>query len=45
MIGFLILLVLVVGGVVAYRNRVSLLARILGQPEARIERRLNGPRR
>ncbi|WP_165807092.1 hypothetical protein [Nocardioides currus] len=45
MIGFLILLVLVVGGVVAYRNRVSLLARILGQPEARIERRLNGPKR
>jgi hypothetical protein len=42
---FLILLVLVVGAVVAYRNRVSLLAKLLGQPEARIERRLNGPKR
>ena len=45
MIGFLILVVLVVGGVLAYRNRVALLARILGQPESRIERRLNGPRK
>jgi hypothetical protein len=41
----LILLVLVIGGVWAYRNRVSLLARILGQPESRIDRRLNGPKR
>ena len=42
---FLIILVLVVAGVVAYKNRVALLAKILGQPESRIERRLNGPKR
>jgi hypothetical protein len=42
---FLIILVLVVAGVVAYKNRVALLARILGQPRSRIERRLNGPKR
>jgi hypothetical protein len=42
---FWILLVLVVGGVVAWKLRVPLLAKILGQPERRIERRLNGPRR
>lgn len=42
---FIILLVLVVGGYLAYRNRVALVARILGQPEARIERRLNRPKR
>lgn len=41
----LILLVLVVGGVWAYRNRVGLLAKILGQPESRIERRINGRKR
>jgi hypothetical protein len=43
--GFLIVLVLVVAAVVAYRNRVALLSKILGQPQSRIERRLNGPRR
>lgn len=42
---FLILVVLVVAGVAAYKFRVPLLAKILGQPERRIERRLNGPRR
>jgi hypothetical protein len=42
---FIILLVLVVGGYLAYRNRVSLLAKVLGQPESRIERRLNRPKR
>ena len=41
---FWILLLVIVVGVVAYRNRVSLLAKILGQPESRIERRLNGPK-
>jgi hypothetical protein len=41
----LVLLVLVIGGVWAYRNRVSLLAKVLGQPESRIDRRLNGPKR
>ena len=36
---------MIVAGVVAYKNRVALLAKILGQPESRIERRLNGPKR
>ncbi|WP_277985657.1 hypothetical protein [Nocardioides glacieisoli] len=34
------LLLIVVLGVVAYRYRVKLLARILGQPERRIERQI-----
>lgn len=38
---FLVLLVLVIGGYLAYRNRVALISKVLGQPEARIERRLN----
>lgn len=38
---FLILLVVVVAAYVVYRLRVPILAKILGQPEARIERRLN----
>ncbi len=42
---FWIILAVIVAAVVAYRNRVSLLAKILGQPESRIERRLNGPKR
>jgi len=37
----LILLVLVVAGVLAYRFRVPLLAKILGQEPSRIERQLN----
>jgi hypothetical protein len=41
---FLILLVVVVAAYVAYRLRVPLLAKILGQPRSRIERRL-GQRR
>ncbi|MGI8644837.1 MAG: hypothetical protein ACR2JD_00705 [Nocardioides sp.] len=41
---FLILVALVVAGVVAYKMRVPLLAKILGQPEDRVERRLNGPK-
>lgn len=45
MIGLLVLLVLVVGGVLAYRNRVALLAKVLGQSEARVARRLDGPKR
>ncbi len=40
-----ILLVLVVAGIVAYRFRVPLLARILGQPESRIQRQLERRRR
>lgn len=42
MLWFLILLALVVGGLLAYKFRVQLLAKILGQPERRIERRLKG---
>jgi hypothetical protein len=38
---FLILLVLVVAAFVAWKLRVPLLAKILGQPQSRIERRLN----
>lgn len=41
---FLILVVLVAGGFLAYKFRVPLLAKILGQPEHRIKRRLNGPK-
>jgi hypothetical protein len=43
--GFLIVLVLIVAAVVAYRNRVALLSKILGQPQSRIERRLNQRKR
>jgi hypothetical protein len=38
---FLIIIVLIVAGVIAYKNRVALLAKITGQPQSRIERRLN----
>lgn len=38
---FWILVLLVVVGFVAYKFRVPLLAKVLGQPEHRIERRLN----
>ncbi|HYF73195.1 MAG TPA: hypothetical protein VD864_10275 [Nocardioides sp.] len=37
---FWIILLLVVVAVAAYRFRVPLLAKILGQPQSRIERRL-----
>ena len=39
--GWLILIVLVVGGYLAWRNRVALMAKILGQSESRINRQLN----
>ncbi|WP_281283779.1 hypothetical protein [Nocardioides dongxiaopingii] len=42
---FWILLLLVVLGVAAYRFRVPLLAKILGQPQSRIERRLEQRKR
>ena len=42
---FLFLLLVVVVGVVAWRYRVKLMARLLGQPEHRIERRLNQRKR
>lgn len=38
---FLIIVAVLVAGFVAWKMRVSLLARILGQPESRIERQLN----
>ena len=42
---FLIIVVLIVAGVIAYKNRVSLIAKLTGQPTSRIERRLNDPKR
>jgi hypothetical protein len=43
---FLILLGILAVCALAYKNRVTLLARVLGQPEARIDRQLNRrPRR
>jgi len=38
---WLILLVVVVGGFLAWKFRVQLLAKILGQSESRIDRQLN----
>ncbi len=34
------ILLIIVVGVVAYRYRVTILARVLGQPERRIERQI-----
>jgi hypothetical protein len=41
MLFWIILLVVVVVGVVAWKLRVPLLAKILGQPQSRIDRQLN----
>lgn len=41
---FLIVVLVVVAAYVVYRLRVPLLAKVLGQPRSRIERRLNRPR-
>lgn len=38
---FWILLVIVAAGFVTYRMRAPILAKILGQPQSRIERQLN----
>ncbi len=38
---FLIIVAVLVAGFVAWKMRVQLLARILGQPESRIQRQLN----
>ena len=38
---FLILVVVVLGGYVAWRYRVPLLAKVLGQSESRVNRQLN----
>ncbi|WP_267239144.1 hypothetical protein [Nocardioides agariphilus] len=42
---FWFLVLLVIAGVVAYRYRAQLMAKILGQPQSRIERRLNQRKR
>ena len=39
--GFLIVVLVVVAVLVLWKFRVPLLAKILGQPQSRIERRLN----
>jgi hypothetical protein len=41
MLTFLIILAIVVAGVVVWRRRVPLLAKLLGQSESRIDRRIN----
>ncbi len=41
MLTLLIIVALVVAGVVVWRMRVPLLAKVLGQPESRIDRQLN----
>lgn len=38
--GWLILLVLVVGGYLAWKNRVAIVAKITGQDQSRIRRQL-----
>lgn len=43
--GWLIVLVLVVGGYVAYKNRVALMSRVLGQDEARVRRQMERRKR
>lgn len=42
---FLILLILIVGGILAYRYRVPLIAKITGQRESRIRRALDQRKR
>ena len=39
--GWLILLVLVVGGYFAWKNRVALLSKVLGQDESRVKRQID----
>ena len=43
--GWLILLVVVVGGYLAWKNRVALVAKVLGQDEARVRRQIERRRR
>jgi hypothetical protein len=42
---FLIIVAVIIAGVVAWRMRVQLLARILGQSESRVDRQLNRRKR
>lgn len=44
MLTFLIILAIVVAGVVVWRRRVPLLAKLLGQSESRIDRQINRKR-
>jgi hypothetical protein len=44
MLPFLIILAIVVVGVVVWRRRVPLLAKLLGQSESRVSRQLNRKR-
>jgi hypothetical protein len=39
--GFLVVVLVIVVAVVVWKLRVPLLAKLLGQPQSRIERRLN----
>ena len=41
MLTFLIIVAIVVAGIVVWRRRVPLLAKLLGQSESRINRQLN----
>jgi uncharacterized membrane protein len=41
MLTFLIIVAIVVGAVLVWRRRVPLLAKLLGQPESRVDRQLN----
>ncbi len=43
--GWLILIVLVAGGYLAWRNRDALLARVLGQSEGRVNRQITRRKR
>jgi hypothetical protein len=45
MLTFLIIVAVILAGVVAWRMRVQLLARILGQSESRVNRQLNRRKR
>jgi hypothetical protein len=44
MLTFLIIVAIVVAAVVVWRRRVPLLAKLLGQPESRVDRQLNRKR-
>ena len=44
MLTLLIILAIVVAGIVVWRRRVPLLAKLLGQSESRIDRQLNRKR-
>ncbi len=41
MLTFLIILAIVIAGVVVWRRRVPLLAKLLGQSESRVNRQIN----